>query len=106
MYSLGATLYHAITGYVPFDAPTVEELVEAQVRHPLTPPNQVQPEVSEATSAAIEKSLAKNPADRFLSYEEFIMALESARSIETVRQNQMKPQAPSQKSKSTSWWKR
>ncbi len=32
MYSLGATLYHAMTGHVPFDAPTVEEVVVAQVQ--------------------------------------------------------------------------
>ncbi len=39
MYSLGATLYHALTGQVPFDAPTVEEVIMAQVQTPLTPPN-------------------------------------------------------------------
>ena len=33
MYSLGATLYHAMTGHVPFDAPTVEEVIVAQVQH-------------------------------------------------------------------------
>src|SRR5215469_9643134 len=40
MYSLGATLYHAITGRVPFEAATPEEVVQAQVYTPLTPPNQ------------------------------------------------------------------
>jgi hypothetical protein len=48
--------------------------------------------------------MAKNPAERFLSYDEFIMALTAARSQLLVMQNQS-PQA--QKSKSlTSWWKR
>jgi len=37
MYSLGATLYHGMTGHVPFDAPTVEEVIVAQVQTPLTP---------------------------------------------------------------------
>jgi len=105
MYSLGATLYHAMTGHVPFDAPTVEELVEAQVRTPLTPPNLVHPELSEPTSAAIERSMAKNPADRFLSYDEFIMTLEAARSQLHFQQVQSSPQESSPKAK-TSWWKR
>ena len=106
MYSLGATLYHAMTGHVPFDAPTVEELVEAQVRTPLTPPILVQPELSEPTSAAIERAMAKNPADRFLSYDEFIMTLEAARSQLHVRQQlQSSPQGGTSKAK-TSWWKR
>jgi serine/threonine-protein kinase len=105
MYSLGATLYHAMTGHVPFDAPTVEELVEAQVRTPLTPPILVQPELSEPTSAAIERAMAKNPADRFLSYDEFIMTLEAARSQLHVRQQLQASPAGTPKAK-TSWWKR
>jgi serine/threonine protein kinase len=104
MYSLGATLYHAMTGHVPFEAPTVEEVIIAQVQTPLTPPNLVVPEITQATSDALVKAMAKNPAERFLSYDEFIMALTAARSQLFVMQNQS-PQA--QKSKSlTSWWKR
>jgi serine/threonine protein kinase len=104
MYSLGATLYHAMTGHVPFEAPTVEEVIVAQVQTPLTPPNLVVPEITQPTSDALVKCMAKNPADRFLSYEEFIMALEASRSQLVVQQYQS-PQAPKSKSL-TSWWKR
>jgi serine/threonine protein kinase len=104
MYSLGATLYHAMTGHVPFEAPTVEEVIVAQVQTPLTPPNLVVPEITQPTSDALVKTMAKNPAERFLSYEEFIMALEASRSQLVVQQYQS-PQAPKSKSL-TSWWKR
>jgi eukaryotic-like serine/threonine-protein kinase len=103
MYSLGATLYHAITGHVPFDAPTVEELVAAQVQTPLTAPNLVVPEITQPTSDALAQALAKNPADRFLSYDEFVMALEASRSLLLRMQSQL----PQQKPKAlTSWWRR
>jgi eukaryotic-like serine/threonine-protein kinase len=103
MYSLGATLYHALTGHVPFDAPTVEELVVAQVQTPLTPPNLVLPEVTQPTSDALVKAMAKNPASRFLSYDEFVMELNNARSQLLVRQSQ----ASQPKAKSlSSWWRR
>jgi serine/threonine protein kinase len=104
MYSLGATLYHAMTGHVPFEAPTVEEVIVAQVQTPLTPPNLVVPEITQSTSDALVKCMAKNPADRFLSYEEFIMELEASRSLLAVKQYQT-PEAPKSKSL-TSWWKR
>ncbi len=104
MYSLGATLYHGMTGHVPFDAPTVEEVIVAQVQTALTPPNLVVPEITQPTSDALIKVMAKNPAERFLSYDEFIMALEQARSQLLVSQYQT---PHTQKSKSlTSWWKR
>lgn len=104
MYSLGATLYHAITGSVPFDAPTVEEVVMAQVHTPLTPPNLVVPAISQRTSDALGRSLAKNPADRFLSYGEFRMELEAARSELLVQQ--YSSEAVPQPKRTTSWWKR
>lgn len=103
MYSLGATLYHAITGHVPFDAPTVHELVEAHVKTELTPPNQVVPEISDPTNEVLIKVMSKNPGDRFHSYDEFRMAFESARSRLLIQQYGQSDQ-PKQKAK-TSWWR-
>jgi hypothetical protein len=69
----------------------------------LTPPNLAVPEITQPTSDALVRALAKNPANRFLSYDEFRMALEAARSQLLVKQYQGVPQ----KTKSlTSWWKR
>jgi serine/threonine-protein kinase len=104
MYSLGATIYHAMTGHVPFDAPTPEEVIVAHVQTPLTPPNLVVPEITQGTSDALVRVMAKNPAERFLSYDEFIMALEAARSL-LLRQQSQSPHSSKPKGL-TSWWKR
>ena len=93
MYSLAGTLYHAITGHVPFEAPTVDEVVAAHIHTAVTPPNHVVQDISQATSDAIVAALAKDPAQRFQSYDEFIMALTAARSMLLV--NQFKPGKPS-----------
>lgn len=80
LYSLAGTLYHALTQHVPFEAPSIEEVVSAHVHTPLTPPNHVIPEITEPTSEALVRAMAKDPAHRFQSYDEFIMALTAARS--------------------------
>jgi hypothetical protein len=49
--------------------------------------------------------LAKNPADRFLSYDEFGMALEAARSQLLIQRYSQSIQTKATKSKS-SWWRR
>jgi serine/threonine-protein kinase len=106
MYSLGCTLYHAITGHVPFDAATVEAVVAAHVHTPLTPPNEVVPEITQLTSDALVKVLAKRPHDRYLSYDEFANALFIARQQLLLHMSQggdgPKPTSP----KKTSWWRR
>jgi serine/threonine-protein kinase len=105
MYSLGCTLYHALTGHVPFEAPTVEELVVAHVQMALTPPNMVAPDISQQTSDVLVRALAKNPEDRYLSYDEFHLGLEYARAQLLIQQTQAPTTAKGAKSK-TSWWRR
>jgi serine/threonine-protein kinase len=102
MYSFGGTFYHALTGHVPFEG-SVEEIVRAHVYTPLTPPNQVVPEITELTSNALMQAMAKNPADRFETYDDLRMALYAAR---TQLLRQQMNQAPETANPARSWWKR
>jgi len=102
MYSLGGTLYHALTGHVPFEAETIDGVVQGHVETPLTPPNHVNPAITEPTSEAIGISMAKNPLERFPTYDDFIMALEASRSY-LLRSTYNKEGGSGGKGK---WWNR
>ena len=104
MYSLGGTLYHALTGHVPFEAETVEQVVAGHVHTPLTPPCEVRPEISQMTSDAIRTAMAKDPSQRFASYGQFQMAMESARTHLLV--GSLKQQQESEIKQTRSWWRR
>ena len=107
MYSLAGTLYHALTGHVPFEAPTIEGVITAHVHTPLTPPHLVVPGVTQPTSDALLVAMAKKPAERHPSYDHFIMALTAARSQLLVSQFRSQRPAPPGKSGDTkSWWRR
>ena len=80
MYSLAGTLYHALTGHTPFEAPQIDDVVLAHLNTPLTPPHKVVSSISEATSEVVARAMDKAPASRYQSYDEFIMALTAARS--------------------------
>jgi len=110
MYSLAGTLYHALTGHVPFEAPTVDEVVAAHLQTPLRPPHTVVADITLPTSEALCKAMAKEPRERFASYDEFIMALTAARSQLLIRQ--FAPQAAVEEESASratggkSWWRR
>ena len=80
MYSLAATMYHALTGQVPFDAPSVEETVWMHVKTRLKPPRKIVGDISKDTDGAILRAMNKDPEKRFKTYDELIMALEASRS--------------------------
>src|SRR2546430_739011 len=103
MYSLAGTLYHALTGHVPFEAPTVEEVVAAHIHTPLTPPSQVIPEVTPPTSEALVIAMAKRPADRYRTYDDFRMAMAAAGSQLLIGQLRAKKETGSV---GRSWWRR
>jgi eukaryotic-like serine/threonine-protein kinase len=106
MYSLAGTLYHALTGHVPFEAPTIDAVVAAHIHTAVTPPNQVVPDVTQLTSDALVRAMAKNPADRFPSYDEFIMALYQSRSLYLVDYYKRQEKQDPAKGGTKSWWRR
>jgi serine/threonine protein kinase len=70
LYSVGATLYHALTGLVP-PSPT-ERIVNPGV---LRPPAAMRGDVSPRTEAAIMRALALRPEQRFVGAEAMSEAL-------------------------------
>jgi len=70
VYSLGATLYAALTGVIPEDG-----LARAMDNVELTPLRKRNPKISRKLASAIEKAMAVHPEDRFQSAEEFRQAL-------------------------------
>lgn len=109
MYSLAGTLYHALTGHVPFEAPTIDEVVVAHVHTPLVAPSKLVHETTDSTSDALVRAMAKSPSDRFQSYDEFIMALTASRSqllIQRFRNTDSSPAAPPKSGNTRSWWRR
>lgn len=107
MYSLGGTLYHALTGHVPFEAETIEEVVAGHVHTPLTAPMQVNPQITQPTNDAIMIAMAKRPSDRYPTYDDLIMALTAARSQLLVHKFRHPGTFGGGSSSSgKSWWKR
>lgn len=76
IYSLGATLYAALTSVIPEDG-----LARAMDNAQLTPLRKRNPEVSRHLAAAIEKAMEVDPGDRFQSAEEFKVALLNSKSM-------------------------
>lgn len=70
VYSLGATLYAAITGVVPEDS-----LMRAVDSVPLTPLRTHKPSISPRLAGVIEKAMELIPANRYQSAAEFKAAL-------------------------------
>jgi len=78
IYSLGATLFHAIAGKPPIEARTNSstELLESKQR-PLDLQTTA-PDVSAATAEVLQRMIAADPAQRFSSYDDLVAELERA----------------------------
>jgi Tol biopolymer transport system component/serine/threonine protein kinase len=74
LFSLGATLYAALTGSIPEDA-----LARTMDQCNLTPIRKHNPRVSRRLASIIEKSLEVRPDDRYQTADEFKQALLSVR---------------------------
>jgi len=69
MYSLGTTLYHLLTGKLPFAGSSLMETLKKQISESLPDPRIERPEISEACIILLEIMLAKNRKDRHADYQ-------------------------------------
>src|SRR5688572_7058408 len=85
IYSLGATMYHLVTGRPPFEAETPSAVMHKHLRTPLKPPDHVNPELSAGISEIIEVAMAKNRDERYASTEDMLEDLRLVRGGEAPR---------------------
>jgi len=76
MYSLGATLYHMLSGHMPFDGSSIMDVLRKQATESLPDPRESNPNVSEACVRLMTVMLAKDPAARHGSWEELTADLD------------------------------
>lgn len=91
IYSLGATLYAALTGVIPEDG-----LARATGKAQLTPLRQLQSRVDRRLAAVIERSLAIEPEDRFQSALDFKEALIESGDLPEITQQRPMVSPPPQ----------
>ncbi len=82
IYSLGVVTFQMLTGQVPFDAETPIPVIVKHMYHPLPSPRSINPNIPQRVEAVLGKALAKTPAERYQSVEEFINDLEAAAAIQ------------------------
>ena len=75
-YSLGCTLYYALTGRVPFpEGSAVEKMMAHQAKDPLEI-SEFAPDVPAGLAAVVKKLMAKNPDERYSGCDVVVEALE------------------------------
>lgn len=83
IYSLGATLYHMVTGAVPFDGKNPSAVMHKHLKDAPQPPDHVNPKLSAGISEVIEKMMAKSPKDRYANCADLLIDLRAVRNKQT-----------------------
>ena len=76
IYSLGATLYHMVTGQVPFEGTSALAIINQHLHEELPYPADINDDLTDEVCDLISKMMAKDPDDRYQTPLEFIHDLD------------------------------
>jgi serine/threonine protein kinase len=79
IYALGGTLFHMVTGRVPFEANSPSEVMKKHLKEALVPPDHINTALSAGISEVIEVMMAKNRDERYKNMEELLTDLQAVR---------------------------
>ncbi len=79
LYSLGATLYHLVTGRPPFDGDTPSAVMHRHLNDELLPPDHLNGSLSAGVSEVIEFAMAKDKNGRYASTDDMLEDLRLVR---------------------------
>jgi serine/threonine-protein kinase len=85
LFALGAICYEMLAGRPPFAGDSLAQVVFKVVYEPPTPLAELAPEATSQIVAAIDRAMAKQPADRFPDMSSFIGALTGRELLTTDR---------------------
>ncbi|MGD0090516.1 MAG: SUMF1/EgtB/PvdO family nonheme iron enzyme, partial [Planctomycetota bacterium] len=93
IYSLGATLYHLVTGQTPFQGTTAAIIMTKHLTEQLPNPQDVREDIPDGVALTIQRMMAKDPADRYPSCKELLADLQliiegkmpSSQALDTVK---------------------
>ncbi len=78
IYCLGITLFYAATGEVPYDAPTVQEILMKHITELVPDPRTKNPNIPPALANLIMRATKKLPSQRYQTMDHMICDLENA----------------------------
>lgn len=82
IYALGATLYHMLTGSVPYEAKSPSEVMRKHLKSELVPPDHVNPKLSAGVSEVTEMMMAKSARKRYQTCSDLLGDLKAVRAGE------------------------
>ena len=92
IYALACVLYETLVGEPPYTGPTAQAIIARRLSEPVPSLRVVRDAVPLSVEKAIQKALARSPADRFVTASRFVDAL-TAPVSETVQRRRVLPQS-------------